>query len=235
MRNNSRSNAEQRRHDYEIALEYYLSLPLGAPEFILFCENSGADLGSLKEISRTKNPYNRRVEFFSFVSDIPPEMGKSPAELDIMNRAHDEYFALFEDCMIWKVTGRLMVLNFQEISSSRPIDAELYCDTRSVRLLGKLVGANFWVDTRLIGFTPRYYNKYIRNISSLRENSIEAGVYDSIRPYIFVDKGIRARFKIQPLYRGICAGSGADYETGSEAIKTAIRRVSRILAPRIWI
>jgi hypothetical protein len=236
MSNNARRDPQLRRRDYEIALRFYLSLPEGAPQAILFCENSGADLTSLREIAENENPHERPVDFLSYVSDVPPEHGKSRAELDIIRRAFSDVIARqAEPPMVWKVTGRLIVWNLQQIIASRPEHAEMYCDTRSVRALGNLVGANFWVDTRLIGFSPHYFQKYIGGISDIRKNAIECAVYDAIYEHLEADKAIAPRFKHQPLIHGVCAGSNEDYESRSYRMKTAVRQIARKIAPGVWI
>lgn len=78
MRNNARSDSELRRRDYEASLEAYLGLPAGPPTEILFCENSGADISTLRRIAEEKNPHSRKVNFLSYQSDVPPELAQPP-------------------------------------------------------------------------------------------------------------------------------------------------------------
>jgi hypothetical protein len=85
------------------------------------------------------------------------------------------------------------------------------------------------------GFSPNYFLKYINGISDIRKNAIECAVYDAIYEHLEKDGAITPRFKDQPLFRGVCAGSNEDYESRSHRIKTAIRQIARKIAPGVWI
>ncbi len=238
MSNNNRRDPGQRRMDYEGALAAYLEQAPGTLDAIVFCENSGADLSSLRDLAEKHAKNGVAVHFLSYVSDVPPELGKSVAELDILIRAHRDMAALFQGAMVWKVTGRLVVRNLGQIVRGCPADAQVYCDTRSLKILRNLVWSNYWVDTRLIGYTPTYFEKYILPIGNgteMRQNSIEAAVYDVLRPKFGQDRGLVPRFRAQPVFSGVCGGSNEDYESPSYRRKTAIRSVFRKVAPWIWM
>ncbi|MFV0335300.1 MAG: hypothetical protein ACK5JR_14670 [Tropicimonas sp.] len=235
MGNNLRQDPDLRLQDYAEALRFYLSLPPGGPQSVLFCENSGSDLSSLRELSESENPHGRKVEFLSYVTDMPPERGKGCGELDILDRAHDEVLAARPEVMVWKVTGRLVVKNLSQMIASLPKGAAFYGDFRSVPVIGEKLGGNDWLDTRLLAYRPDYYAKYVHGMKEKCGICTEKCLFAAIRPAIDGDPGIAPRFRAQPVFRGICGGSNEDYEALPARAKNLIRSVGRRVAPGVWL
>ena len=235
MGNNLRQDPELRLQDYLEALSFYLSLPAGAPQTILFCENSGRDLTRLRELAESANSHGRTVEFLSYVTDMPPARGKGCGELDILDRAHDEVLGARPEVMVWKVTGRLVVKNLPQMIATMPAGTGFYGDFRSVPMVGERLGGNDWLDTRLLAYRPEYYLKYVHGMKDKCGLCTEKCLFSSIRPAIGADKGIVPRFRAQPVFRGICGGSNEDYEAFPARAKNMIRAVGRQVAPGLWL
>lgn len=238
MPGTTRADPDLRRLDYMEALEAYLQMPAGVPDRILFCENSGADLSSLKALVGSANPHGKLVDFLSFRSDCPQDRGKGYSELDILDRAHEGFLLSgdeVENARIWKVTGRLVVSNLEEMIATSPEHFHLYADFRSVPFIGERLGGNDWVDTRLFAYTRAGYDRFIYRKKEFVGWTIEKSLFEMLRNRPEMGSDIVPRFRKQPLIAGVCGGSGANYSDNSKQIKQIIRGVARRAAPFIWL
>jgi hypothetical protein len=55
--------------------------------------------------------------------------------------------------VLWKVTGRLRVLNLEKLIATAPERYDFYCDLRSVPLIGERLGGNHWMELRTFSCT----------------------------------------------------------------------------------
>lgn len=233
-----RFDHQVRRRDYEEALKAYLALPKPAPDRILFCDNSGACLESLKIIAESQNPHGKKVDFLSFISECAPERGKGYSEMDILDRAHETFFQSgdkIKNARIWKVTGRLVVKNLAKILAAAPADFDLYADFRSVPLIGESLGGNDWVDTRFFAYTPSGYERFLYKEKEDVGWTIEKSIYKKLWPRLKTESSIFPRFTRQPVFSGICAGSSKNYNSLTERAKNALRATTRCATPFVWI
>lgn len=236
MPNTARRDPALRRADYETALRFYLSLPEGAPQAIIFAENSGAALSTLQKVAAEENPHARQVVFHSFVSACPPERGKGYAELDILDRAFDRAVPQIDEAgAIWKLTGRLIVKNFQALAASAPRDLSVYCDLRVVPFIGESLGGNNWMDTRLFAASADGYRRYFYGRKDEADFVIEKHFCPVLMAARREDKGIFPRFRIQPELKGVSADSQKDYESAEYRTKDALRRAARRFVPALWL
>jgi len=128
----ARSDPDQRRRDYEKALSFYTTLLGRCFDGIVFCENSGADLGSLREVGRQAGRAGP-VELLSYKADEPPpHFGKAYAEISLIEhaRANSEQLAVVEDTIVWKCTGRYIIHNMEKLIVERPRSFDFYCHKR---------------------------------------------------------------------------------------------------------
>lgn len=236
MPNTARSDPALRRADYETALRHYLSLPKGAPDAIVFAENSGVDLSGLETIAARENPQCRQVVFHSFTSACPPERGKGYAELDILDRAFDEALPKIRDAgAVWKLTGRLIVKNFQALATTTPDPFHVYCDLRAVPLIGESLGGNNWMDTRLFAASVDGYRRYFYGRREEADFVIEKHFCPILMAARREDRLIFPRFRVQPALQGVSADSQKDYESVEYRAKDALRRAARRFAPALWL
>jgi hypothetical protein len=122
-------------------------LPRATPELNAM-ENSGSDLGPLRKLVDSV-PHSKQIEFFQFVSDCDPALGKGYSEFHMLDRVVAKSELLQESDRLWKVTGRLKVLNIDRMMATAPIGFSCYCDLRSEPLIGHSLGGNYWMETRL--------------------------------------------------------------------------------------
>ncbi len=241
-----RADPAVRRADYENALRFYLSLPNGVLDGILFCENSGSDLSSFEEIATRENPNGIPVEFASTVSDCPPEYGKGHSEMLIMDRAYESHVKQADpETRFWKVTGRLVFPNIARIIARAPKAFDVYIDMRLVPSFLSFFGTDRWADTRLFAYTPRGYEEQFLGRRSLvgtperkhlkNSHVVELMFFDHLYEASKTNPRIVPRMRTQPVIIGVGAVSLKNYNDTASKAKNLVRSLSRRLVPSLWL
>ncbi len=174
----ARTDPAQRLEDYKKALEFYLGLldnHDGGIDYIIYCDNSLADLTPLKEIVKEYN-WESRVEFISFYGlDYPAYKGRGYGEFQLMDYliTNSEIINALESnntpAQYWKVSGRYIIKNLRQMIKSAPKDFNLYLNLkhhsfiRKFKIVPNVTKAN-WADIFLYSFTLDGYYKYLNGI-----------------------------------------------------------------------
>ncbi len=156
-----------RLEDYRRALEKWVRVR--EVDGIVFCENSGADLSSLKAIARAATEPAPTVEFLSFYGqDFDPSLGKGRGEMRIIRHAVEHSELISRSALIIKVTGRLFVPNIAAIAKSviRMEGVDLLCDLRKNLT---------WADSRVFCATSKFLRDYLLPYEEIVNDSM--GVY----------------------------------------------------------
>lgn len=237
----ARFDPEVRRRDYEQALRFYLGLGKGVIDGILFCENSDADLSSLRTIAQDENPDRIPVQFVQALSDCPPEYGKGHAELTLMDKAYAQAIqGQPETTRYWKITGRLIISNMAALIRTAPASFQLYIDLRLVPPVLRGFGMDRWADTRIIGFTPEGYRNYILDKRQIVGTPGHVFVVEEALFPVYLDlwqrgEAIVPRFAVQPVMLGVGAESNKNYNDLPSRLKNLVRRATRRFAPSLWL
>lgn len=234
--NLSRTDPDQRIRDYAKALEWYLGRDR-LFDRVVFAENSLAEAPVLREIADRMAP--GRVEFASFQGlDHPPEFDRAYGEFKLLDWAMSNSSAILDakdEAIIWKVTGRYIVGNIEEIVRAAPARFDFYGNYRN--------WPKRWIDTYLLAWTREGYESLVRDVyHRLKTNvpGIPLGISgeELFRSWLdqplFHHSRIVKRFSSTPDLRGIRGADGRDYGS-DDGWKTRIRGVVRRLAPFIWI
>jgi hypothetical protein len=224
-----------RLREYEAGVVHYLTAP-GPDWTILFCDNSGHPLDSLRALAARHARPGRAIHFHGYRGEVPPERRKGIAEFELIDTAMRAFAGhVGPTTEIWKVTGRLQVDNMGEMVASAGTPFDVYADVRDVPLIGDRLGGNQWVDTRLFGFSPEGHRRFIRDRWKGDWMNVEKHLYRVLMPELGSDARIIPRFRVQPDIRGVCGGSGSDYDSASYRAKFALRRAARRIAPGLWL
>ncbi|MBZ4218579.1 MAG: hypothetical protein LAC69_00095 [Chlorobium sp.] len=234
----ARNDAKLRLLDYCEALRFYLTLPDDILEKIIFIDNSDSDLSALEAVG-SEVPHKKKVELIKFQgNDHPPEFGKGYGEFKLIDYGITHSTLLSPEDLVWKVTGRLRVLNLSQLIDTAPLDYNLYCDLRHVPMLGDQFGANEWMDLRVFSWSNIGYEHYIRD----RFELLKTELIGSPERYFFKllkaakkSAGIVPRFRIQPNIAGFGGRLNVNYQNNSYRYKNGLRRVGRLVAPWIWL
>lgn len=227
---------EKRIIEYMDALDFYLSIDDKCIDRILFVDNSGYDLSKL-ELLVEKSGTNKRVQFISFVSTIDPSMGKGRSELNLMDYGIEHCkFGLNPTDKIWKVTGRLKIVNIEKLISTAPMNYQLYADFRAVPFIGEALGGNQWMDCRVFSVSYEGYGAFIYNeYRQLTSSVVEKHFFAKFFPMLKTNNELYPRFKQQPKIDGSSGRLLKSYSSGSYKWKYYLRKVSRSAVPWLWL
>ncbi|WP_338502689.1 hypothetical protein V6R86_05105 [Sphingomonas kaistensis] len=231
MTQSSLNDAGTRLTQYLSALLFYLRLPQVDQIFVF--ENSGYDFTTLRILI---GQVSGKVTFVSTSPDYDPTRGKGYGEF----RMYDEGLASVEiepTARVWKITGRLIVKNLSEIIATAPAFDErpsLYCDLRRVPLVPSSVWGH-WMDTRLFAFNVPFYDKHLRGQFGCNY-TIEEGFFDIAHPLLKKNGAmIVPRFRCQPIYEGQSGNTMKSYLSGKHLAAHNARKITRRVAPALWL
>jgi hypothetical protein len=232
-----RVDPAERLVDYERALSFYVGLPASIVNRVVFAENSGAELGSLRAIADRRGA-GKEVELVSFDGlDYPVAHGRAVGEMRLIETALSVsrlLAALGEDEPFWKVTGRLRFTNLGALIATAPEGTGLYVDFRR--------HPRPWVDTRVFASTPRAFRELLLSrVDLLRQDELEQAGFSAPEERLFGEllpereRGrIAPRLRYEPRIEGH-SGQGEDYARPARRAWSATRAIVRRVCPPLWI
>ena len=229
-----RSDPAVRLKDYCDAFRFYASLPHRAVDKILVLENSGADLDVFRRIVNEEK-VDKKVEYISISSAYDATKGKGYGEFLMLDEGLAKSTLCTSASKIWKITGRLKILNLADLIKTAPSEYEIYCDLRDVPFVGEKLGGNQWMELRLFSFNLLGYDRFFRNRFDA-DYVLEKPFFETLEGE--VRKGNRSvvpRFRVQPILDGFSGHSNLDYSGPKDKAKNILRSVFRRLAPRLWL
>lgn len=228
-----RIDPKARLADYEDALGFYLErLADKVFDAIVFVENSATDVESLKALAG-RSGHGDRVEFISFYGlDYPSEYGRAYGEMRLIDHAmavSTKIRAAAPGEMIWKVTGRYVVLNVGALVRVRA-GAVLCCHCRDF--------PKRWADMYLMGWAKGAYESVLGGAADRIRESHDRPVSSELEFRRLVDEraaqgNVVRRFAEAPQVRGVRGFDNKKYE--EERFKSLARVVLAKVAPWIWI
>jgi hypothetical protein len=224
-----RADPSVRRQDYQRAFEFYTSFIGQGVDRIVFAENTGADLKSMREIAVAKGVASA-VDFLTFDGNgFPPVYGRCFGESIILDQVMRSEFcsALPGDTTYWKSTGRYQIKNLRRMMQTMPPGVELYCDMRRR-------GKQRWADMRVLSWTRKGYNEFLAGIAQLlREDTRnyrpgEEALFDVFEER-FCNSDLRyARsFVLEPLIDGVRAFDNQNWSYGRQRLVYHARSLQR--------
>jgi hypothetical protein len=231
-----RTDPKQRQADYLKAFRFYLGVPTKVLGTLIFVDNSDSDLTQFREIA-TREAAGKRVEIIGFYGlDYPPEYGRGYGEFKLIDRTLQDsrhFQALGPDDHFWKVTGRLMVLNFSHLVSSEPDALDFYGDFKTFRA--------HWLDTRLFAVSLGGYRRLLLGMyEELSEVKLGGPAEICLLRHLLHQRAngsalIVPRFTVQPVIAGFSGATNADYLSTMGRLRTATKAAMRRLAPHVWL
>lgn len=229
--NLARINPAERLQDYAWALRFYLSvLEKGVFDGVVFVDNSNSDIGALRAVTDA-SPRRDGVEFISFDGlDYPPEHGRAYGEMRLIRHAM-AVSALIKaapaDAVIWKVTGRYVIENAEELVAGAGL-ADLYCHCRNL--------PQRWVDMYFMGWRKGAYDALLGGAAERIKDGPGGGSEVAFRELVEELAGkarVLRRFRRPPVVSGTRGYDNQRYE--AQRLKTWSRRVLAVIAPWLWI
>lgn len=246
--------AEEREGMYISALEFYLSVPWKWKQKIVFVDNSGWNLESMKQKLRIEPSLLHEkveIEFLSLLPDLfDITKGKGYNELLLINLALEKSKLLSDSVGFMKVTGRYPIHNipyFVEMANDFIVEecGDLYIDIKDHKLYDWLrLGWNgHSADVRLFGVRFSFYKEKIGNkykeLNDYEGKDLESLMYSIVIKEKYTSKLI-CRFRREPSFSGF-EGSNLDVFSFSKKqdsvlgkIKQFIGNIFRFCFPHFW-
>lgn len=227
----TRRDVPTRVADYSRAFTHYCRR-LGKSGYgqIVFVDNSGADLGFLREIAEANRVLDR-VELVSF-RNLEAGATRFYGECTLLRHGFQLSRSLRQaepGAVVWKVTGRYIVDNLNRIIREAPAGRDLYvhCRNRPIR----------YVDFGLAGFAVNSAPAILDRI--LAADCVRSKDESLIRELI--DNGELAEFEIEPRFADIPdfvghrGSDNADYRGPYYRAKYALRSIANRFLPSLWL
>lgn len=231
-----RAIPEVRLKDYEHGLKFWLYLKDSRIKNIIFIDNSGYSLDSLKAIYKTNNTWNRKCEFISLnCNEIPSGLHYGYAEFKLLDLGLEKSRIFEESDYLIKATGRYQFPDVSRLLNFIPQKYKVAADTRDLSRFVPYPRRN--VTVGLIIFATEFYQKYIREIykemqPSGRKSFIEDILYDQLMP-MRNDPGVILRWPCNCEPDGI-GGNGHSYSSPKKRLLSTCRAVGRVMFPYWW-
>jgi hypothetical protein len=229
----ARTDPKIRLNDYRKALEFYLSCLVDKKiSGLVFADNSASDISELQNLCLEYDLIDK-IEFISFSGlDYPPSYGRGYGEFKMIEYVmeHSQLIQkLPERANIWKVTGRYIIRNLENVLKTRPSDSDFYCQCRDIPM--------YWIDLYVLCWKKKAYDVILKNIYQLiREDNVAVSSEQVFRKIIDEqnsDLKVVKRFRAIPELEGIRGKDNQVYQ--SKKVKLLLRKVANLLVPGLWI
>lgn len=154
-----RSNPLVREKDHINALTKWMRLPFP----VVFCENSGYELGKIRNIveERAKND----IEILQFYGqDFPRELGKGYGELNTIKYAINHSQVIKKSDYVIKINGRYFIKNIEKI-------VNILSSSKDIYVMADLNKNLTWAESRVFAFEPSFILNYLSEFQDLLDDS----------------------------------------------------------------
>lgn len=232
----ARADPAARLADYAAALTFYLNMPADVVDRIVFADNSASGTTAMRQIA-TSFPHDKTVEIMSFAgNDHAISHGKAYGEFKLLDIALANTRLIQPEDIVWKVTGRLKVLNLETLH--RAVDGrrpDIACDLHNVPLIGTgRWRGNQRMDLRLFAFRPTVFDRVYRGVWARLSPFDDTSMYAVTMAARRVLR-VMPRFPVQVILEGVSGRHQRNYAAPAQRLKTSIRSLMRILLPFLWI
>jgi hypothetical protein len=231
-----RSNPLLRLQDYETAFRFWLNYRSEVVNKILFIENTGYPLDSLKEIAATENPLGKLVEFISLnCNEYPTDVHYGYAELAMLDEGLP-ISRLFQDSeYLIKVTGRLVFPSLGRLLNWLPPGSIFAVDCRKNPWFMR--SKNEYVTTQLMIFSTTFYRQNLIGIKEKMNQQMthmEGVIYQVLCQNVHKSGAwMRFPFNVDP--QGYPGNFQESYQSPKKRMFSFARAIGRVLLPNWWL
>jgi hypothetical protein len=233
-----RTDVNTRLEDYKTALKFWLQNTDIMLDGIVFVENSMHDLSALKQLVDENNDRQITVEFLqNKATEVPQGVHYGYSELEMIDYAFANSSLIKASDYIIKATGRLYFPAIAKLLKRLPTQYDIAIDSRDYDFLKY---SKHYLVTTIFVVKKEFYSKHLIGIKSKMvhgEISLMEDLYFSIlKPmYRAGKKGLilRLPFSMNPV--GIGAHWNVNYQSKRKLFESAVRDLSRVLLPKLWV
>ncbi len=217
-----------RMQEYLSSLRFALSLPRSSVNGIILAENSGADLGPLRDAVGDRDDVEL-LPVLATGAETSPGRGWLETRLVADAVATSTLVRESSDPIIWKCTGRYQVRNLAAVVAAAAPAQDLWFNVRR--------HPERWADLWVYGATPAGIAELSHQIHRMREDDgpTERAMFDILHDLRSTGTRVSMRFGVEPRIVGVRGHDGRSYDDPVQRAKWAVRSVARRVAPRFWI
>lgn len=235
-----RMDPRLRLEDYKRGLKFWMEVQAPRLGAIVFADNSGYPLAEIKHFAQTEVQSDRPVEFISFDLQGPSEgLSYGYNEFILVDKAHDQSELLAQFPYFIKATGRYRFPSIAGLMKRLPAEYKIAADCKGLRPFG-IKGIPL-LTIGLLFLNVQFYREEIRKIHTrmvpappwTRKQFVETMLFDLLYQRRN-EKGVCLRWPCNCDPEGI-GSNGDDYRALGHRFNYAIRGVSRVFLPKLWI
>jgi hypothetical protein len=228
-----------RLRDYQSALRFWLGYPDPRLDRILFIENSGYPLDTLRAIAENENPQGKQVEFVALDCNwYPPTNHYGYAEMRMLDLGLERSRLRQQTTHMIKVTGRLTFPGLSRLLDRLPQGFDFVADARRWRTPWKKHTLPF-VGTQLILFSHDFYARHLQTQyedMAATNHWMESYFYQrlvSVGPGTEHARLLRFPRSADPV--GQPAHRGRSYRHPTQRVVNLLRAGMRRIVPSWWL
>jgi hypothetical protein len=238
----NRNDPNIRLRDYAAGLRFWIEYPDDRIRGIVFADNSGHPLDSLRALAHAHMRTGRPVEFHSFDHAAPlPNLSYGFNEAILVSETLAASALLAESVHFGKVTGRYRFPDLSRLLNRLPPDFRAAVDTTGCWPWPWKARSKPISSFALALFQTTFYREHLMRLFERmypappwdRCQYIESMIYDHLWP-LRHEPGIILRWPCNCEPVGIAA-NGVDFRAPRRRLRAAIRAATRILLPHLWL
>ena len=218
--------------DYKKALDFWLAYDDKRITGIVFAENSGYSLDELMALVKTRNIYNRTIEFLQF-----EESGRLNgvhygfSDMEIVDHAIDNSKIIRADSILIKTTGRLYFPKLNRLLDTEDkMQYDFFADSRDYKL-GKI--EKRYLVTTIFLVKPIFYKEHLYNVKwelpAGKASHMETLYFRIIKSLKGYNTKLGFPCRVDPV--GIGAHSSNNYDSFKKRIESSLLFFMRKLLP----
>lgn len=198
------NDVSERQKQYVDAIHYYIS---NTDCEIVFCENSNTDISPLFENKQ------ERLEILTFSGNQNKQRGKGYGEAEIIDYALCHSSFIQDNCIIIKITGRLIINNIRQIIKSLTFRHDFVTCLFHSDLK--------FADSRILCGTVSFYKEFLENKEKMNDGK---GVFfEHVLASTVLESPLRfIPFIQEPLISGISGTTGELYQESTPNKKKTV-------------
>ena len=228
---------QDRRRQYEEALEFWFLHPDPRLSGIVYCDNSTSDLAWAHALADHFGFAGRFEAIFCPDNRMPGHMHDGYPELGIVDHALRTSALLSQAPYFAKVTGRLRFAKFYALLDRLPSSFDACIDYRRTHKNERTDWSRFRARTQLMFFNKAFYERALMEKRSLmlehEVTHLEEFIAGMLVPGDEECSSVVFRWPIECPPSGV-GGNGEDYDSVKRRMKVLAQRCLRRFVPGVW-
>lgn len=239
----STARIEERRRQYEQALDFWLRYPDPRITGLVYCDNSTPELDWVRNLAERIGGGRMFETLYCPDNDMPNGVHYGYAELGIVDHCLRESVLLGQSKYFAKVTGRFKFPRFSRLLDALPPHPDACIDYRRAYGRENKTWSKFRARTQLMLFRTEFYRRRIQDRRGLMVAACTGGRgishIEEFLPGILAPgeedgSGVVFRWPVECRPSGV-GGNGENFDSARRRMKSFAFAVCRRFMPWYWI